>query len=53
MEIDWTEAPLQYKKLLLMLMLKCSTTAVEVDGKPFYYIKIVGLTDVSEEVFKT
>lgn len=45
MEIDWVDAPLQYKKVLLMCLLKCSRS-VEIDGKPFYCIKMVGLTDV-------
>lgn len=46
MASNWTDAPLKYRKLMLMFMIRCSHP-MTVHGKPFYSINREACSDVS------
>lgn len=45
MASNWVDAPIKYRRLVLAFMLRCSRP-MEINGKPFYYIRRSTFTDV-------
>lgn len=46
MSSNWTDAPLRYRKLMLMFLVQCHRP-MEVQAKPFYDINLHAFSDVS------